>query len=121
MAESQMCDGGCIFVNEATGLICVALQVNLSAHEALVVIEELELTRQGNGAAPQARHSDNGSQLTLQGLATKLRNFAQIIAFAGMGMRHHHSGAASMQLGPSRAWCVPRCLAWQLIGQMQQV
>ena len=56
-AESQMYDGGCVFVDEATGLIYVVLQVNLNTHETLAAIEEFELMCRDNGVIPQVYHS----------------------------------------------------------------
>ena len=46
-----------------------------------------------NGVVPVQYQSDNGSAFTLSGFTAKLKEFAQIICFAGTGA-HHHNGTA---------------------------
>jgi hypothetical protein len=41
-SDSEMSDGGCVFIDSATGFIHLVLQVNLNTHEMLNAIHEFE-------------------------------------------------------------------------------
>jgi hypothetical protein len=47
---------------------------------------------------PQAYHSNNAAVFTPEGIAKKLRRFAQIITFVGT-RAHHHNGMAEHAIG----------------------
>jgi hypothetical protein len=88
-----MFSGGCLFVDHASGYIHVEFQTNLNTHETLNAKENFELMCRDNGVIPQNYVSDNGAAFTSAGFTAKLREFAQIIRFAGTGA-HHHNGTA---------------------------
>ena len=46
-----------------------------------------------HGVVPQSFLTDNGSAFTSSGFSDKLRDFSQVIRFAGAGA-HHHNGTA---------------------------
>jgi hypothetical protein len=98
MSDSEIFDGGCVFIDSATGFIHLVLQVNLNMHETLNAIHEFEQVCHDHGVVPQLYHSDNASVFTSEGMAEKLKRFAQIITFAGAGA-HHHNGMAKRAIG----------------------
>ncbi len=51
-----------------------------------------------HGVVPQVYYSDNAAVFTSEGMAEKLKRFAQIILFAGTGA-HHHNGMAEHAIG----------------------
>jgi hypothetical protein len=85
MSDSEMFDGGCVFIDSATGFIHLVLQVNRNTHETLNGIHEFEQVCRNHGVVPQLYHSDNASVFTSEGMAEKLKRFPQIITFAGAG------------------------------------
>jgi hypothetical protein len=78
MSDSEMFDGSCIFIDSVTGFIHLVLQVNLNMHETLNAIHEFEQVCRDHGVVPQLYHSDNASVFTSEGMAEKLKRFAQI-------------------------------------------
>lgn len=86
-----MFSGGCLFVDHASGFIQVEFQTSLNTHQTINAKENFELMCRDNGVIPQAYVSDNGSAFTSAAFTAKLRQFAQIIRFAGAGA-HHHNG-----------------------------
>jgi hypothetical protein len=98
MSDSEMFDGGCIFIDSAMGFIHLVLQVNLNTHETLNSIHEFEQVCHDHGVVPQVYHSDNATVFTSEVMAKKLKRFAQIITFAGTGA-HHHNGMAKCAVG----------------------
>jgi hypothetical protein len=97
-SDSEMYDGGCIFIDSATGFIPLVLQVNLNTHETLNAIHNFEQVCCNHEVVPQVYHSDNATVFTSEGMAKKLKRFAQIITFAGTGA-HHHNGMAKHVIG----------------------
>jgi hypothetical protein len=93
-----MYDGGCVIIDSATGFIHLVLQVNLNMHKMLNAIHEFEQVCRDNGVIPQVYHSNNAAVFTSEGMAEKLKRFAQIITFAGTGA-HHHNGMAKRAIG----------------------
>jgi hypothetical protein len=98
MSDSEMFDGSCVFIDSVTGFIHLVLQVNLNTHETLNAIHEFEQVCRDHGVVPQLYHSDNASVFTSEGMAERLKRFAQIIMFAGAGA-HHHNGMAEHAIG----------------------
>jgi hypothetical protein len=92
-SEDAMYSGGCVFVDHASGYLHVAFQVLLNSHETIDAKDKFELMCRDHGVIPQSYLSDNGTPFTSAGFADKLRTFAQIIQFAGVGA-HHHNGVA---------------------------
>ena len=83
--------GGCLSVDHASSFIHVKFQMNLNTHEAIKAKENFELMCRDHRVVPQTYLSDNGSAFTSVGFTAKLRDFTQIICFAGTGA-HHHNG-----------------------------
>ena len=92
-SESEMYSGGCLFVDHASGYIHIEFQTHLNTHEMLNAKEQFKLMCRDNGVIPQSFVMDNGSAFTSSGFSDNLRNFSQIIRFAGAGA-HHHNGTA---------------------------
>jgi hypothetical protein len=92
-SDSEMFSGGCMFVDHASGYLHVEFQTNLNTHETLAAKESYELMCRDHGVIPQSYVSDNGSAFTSAGFTANLREFAQVIRFAGAGA-HHHNGTA---------------------------
>ena len=90
---SHMYDGGCIFVDHASGHIDVQFQQHLNSHETLKAKERYESMARDVGVVPQAYRSDNGPAFSSQAFAKKLEVFEQTIKFAGAGA-HHQNGVA---------------------------
>jgi hypothetical protein len=91
--DNEMFSGGCLFIDHASGYIHVEFQTHLNTHETMHAKENFELMCRDNGVVPQSFVSDNGSAFTSAGFTTKLREFAQIIRFAGAGAHHHNETA----------------------------
>ena len=88
-----MFSGGCLFVDHASGFIHVEFQTHFNTQETINAKDNFELMCRNNGVVPVQYQSDNGSAFTLSGFTAKLKEFAQIIHFAGTGA-HHHNGTA---------------------------
>jgi hypothetical protein len=98
LGTSEMCSGGCVFVDHASGNAHVEFQQNLNTHETLRTKERCELCCRDHGIVPQQHQSNNGSQFALSGFAQRLLNFEQIVRFAGAGA-HHSDGVAERAVG----------------------
>jgi hypothetical protein len=68
-----MFDGGCVFIDSATGFIHLVLQVNLNTHEMLNAIHEFEQVCRDHGVVPQLYHSDNASVFKSEGMERSLK------------------------------------------------
>ena len=90
---SQMYDGGCIFVDHASGHIDVQFQQHLNSHETLKAKERYEAMARDVGVIPQTYRSDNGPAFASHAFAKKLEVFEQVLQFAGAGA-HHQNGVA---------------------------
>ena len=88
-----MFSGGCIFVDHASGFIHVEFQTHLNTHETINAKDNFKLMCHDNGVVLVQYQLDNGSAFTSSGFTAKLKEFAQIIRFAGTGA-HHHNGTA---------------------------
>eukprot|EP00978_Attheya_sp_CCMP212_P028855 scaffold100723_cov29-Attheya_sp.AAC.4 len=95
--DDSMYDGGCIFVDHATGLVHVEFQTHLTSHETLKAKDNFELMCRDNGVIVQSYLSDNGSAFTSKAFTARLAQFFQIIRFAGVGA-HHHNGTAERSI-----------------------
>jgi hypothetical protein len=95
--ESEMYDGGCIFVDHGSGYVHVEFQTTIDTHETLKAKQKFELLCRDFGVTPQQYQSDNGSPFTSQGFTENLSTFQQIIRFAGVGA-HHHNGCAERSI-----------------------
>ncbi len=72
-SDSEMFDGGCVFIDSATGFIHLVLQVNLNMHETLNATHEFEQVCRDHGVVPQLYHFDNAAVFTSEGMAEKLK------------------------------------------------
>jgi hypothetical protein len=88
-----MFDGGCIFVDHASGYVHVEFQTTLNSHETLQAKERYELMCRDVGVIPQAYLSDNGSAFASADFARHLSSFQQTMRFAGAGAHHHNAVA----------------------------
>ena len=91
--DDEMYSGGAIFVDHASGFIHVSYQKHLNTHETLKSKEAYELFCRDHGVIPQGYLTDNGSSFTSSGFTDHLKQFKQIVHFAGVGA-HHHNGNA---------------------------
>jgi len=91
--DSEMYDGGCIFVDHSSGYLYIVFQTTIDTHETLKAKQLFELHCRDYGVVPQSYQSDNGKPFTSQGFSESLSMFAQVIRFAGVGA-HHHNGTA---------------------------
>jgi transposase InsO family protein len=80
-----------LLVDHASGFLHVEFQTHLNTHETLEAKEKFELMCHNHGVIPQSYLTDNGSAFTSAGYTSKLREFAQVMRFAGAGA-HHHNG-----------------------------
>lgn len=92
-SEQEMYEGGCLFVDHATGYINVQFQTSLNSHQTLKAKQQFEEHCRDHGVLVQRYQTDNGSSFTSAAFAERLKDFAQIIRFAGVGA-HHHNGVA---------------------------
>jgi hypothetical protein len=74
MSDSEMFDGGCVFINSTTGCIHLVLQVNLNMHKTLNSFHEFEQVCHNHGVI-QLYHSNNAAVFTSEGMAEKLKRF----------------------------------------------
>jgi hypothetical protein len=78
------------------------------SHKMLNAIHEFEQVCRDHGVIPQLYHSNNASVFTSEGMAEKLKRFAQIIMFAGTDSElvtfhhkfHHSRNNIHHSLGP---------------------
>jgi hypothetical protein len=85
-SEDSMYSGGCMFVDHASVYLHVEFQTQLNTHETLKAKDKFEQMCRDHGVVPQSYLSDNG-------FTNMLRQFAQVIRYAGVGA-HHHNGVA---------------------------
>ena len=95
--DSEMYDGGCIFVDHGLGHIHVKFQTTIDTHETLKAKQKFKLICRDYGVVPQQYQSDNRKPFTSQGFTDNLSTFQQIIRFAGVGA-HHHKGCAERSI-----------------------
>ncbi|KAL7579713.1 hypothetical protein ACA910_021857 [Epithemia clementina (nom. ined.)] len=88
-----MYDGGCIFVDHASGYTHITMQAHLNTHETLQSKENFELLCRNVGVVPQEYLTDNGSAFKSREYTASLVEFKQIYRFAGTGT-HHQNGVA---------------------------
>ena len=91
--EDDMYGGGCIFMDHASSFVVIEFQSHLNTHETLKAKENLELKCRDFGVVVQQYLTDNGSAFTSGEFSEQLKEFRQIIHFAGVGA-HHHNGKA---------------------------
>ena len=89
----EMYDGGCIFVDHASGYIWIEFQPHLNSHETLRAKEAFELHCRDFGVVPQMYQADQGPAFTSAAFQDKLSAFEQVIRFAGAS-GHHQNGTA---------------------------
>lgn len=86
-----------------------------ATHETLKAKEGFELMCRDHGVVPQAYLSANGSSFTSSGFWAHLRQYAQIIHFAGTGA-HHYNGVAERAIRTimsiSRAMLLHAAVHW---------
>jgi hypothetical protein len=95
--DSEMYDGGCIFVDHSSGYVHVEFQTTIDTHETLKAKQQFELICRDYGVVPQQYQSDNGKPFKSQGFTESLSTFQRIIRFAGVGA-HHHNGCAERNI-----------------------
>ena len=105
-----------MFVDHASGFLHVEFQTHLNTHETLEAKEKFELMCHDNGVIPQSYLTDNGSAFTSAGYTSKLREFAQVMRFAGAGA-HHHNGiserAIQTTMSVSRTMMLHAAIHWR--------
>ena len=84
-------DGGCIFVDHASGLVHIQFQTVLTTHATIASKIAFESFCRDHGVVPQKYMSDNGSAFTSVDFTNHLSTFDQITRYAGVGA-HHHNG-----------------------------
>lgn len=94
---SDMYCGGCVFVDNFSGMIHIELQKNLNTHETLEAKAKFEAMALDSGVIPQSYLSDNGPAFTSQEFANRMKQFEQVSKFAGAGA-HHHNGVAERSI-----------------------
>lgn len=92
-ANSNGYTGGCLFVDQASGLVHVSFQEHLNTHETIVAKKEYETMAQDNGVVPTEYISDSGTAFTSQEFLQHLKEYRQIIHFAGTSAHHHNAVA----------------------------
>jgi transposase InsO family protein len=90
---NDMYTGGCLFVDHCSTHIDCQFQTHLNTHQTLIAKEQFELMCRDVGVIPQEYLTNNGSAFSSKDYTAKLREFAQIYRFAGVGA-HHHNGIA---------------------------
>ncbi|KAL7564557.1 hypothetical protein ACA910_013958 [Epithemia clementina (nom. ined.)] len=89
----DMYDGGCIFVDHASGYTHITMQAHLNTHGTLQSKESFELLCRNVGVVPQEYLTYNGSAFKSRDYTASLVEFRQIYCFAGTGT-HHQNGVA---------------------------
>ena len=114
-APTDMCDGGCIFVDHASGLIHAEMQPQLATHETLKAKEKFEMMCRDNGVIPQECRSDNGKAFTSRDFDQQLSLFQQVVRCAGVGAHHHNAcaeRAIRTAMSISRAMMLHAAVHW---------
>jgi hypothetical protein len=83
--------GGCIMVDNASGLTHVEHQQHLNTHETLEAIKQYERMCLDRGVVPTDYISDSGTAFTSKAFQAHLANYQQIIQFAGTAAHNHNS------------------------------
>ena len=83
--------GGCLFVDNASGLTHVEFQQHLNTHETLEAVKQFESMCLDSGVVPTHYTSDSGSVFTSKEFQKHLQQFNQIIHFAGTSAHHHNA------------------------------
>ena len=84
--------GGTVFIDEASGLFTVELQVSLGAAETIRAKNKMEREAIRHGIAILGYRADNGVYKSKE-FNDDLKKFNQTIIFSGVGA-HHHNGIA---------------------------
>jgi len=84
--------GGTIFIDEASGLFTVELQVSLGAAETIRAKNKMECKAIHHSIAILGYRADNGVYKS-KDFNDDLKKFNQTIIFSGVGT-HHHNGIA---------------------------
>jgi len=113
-SDYDMFDGGCIFVDTATGYIDVAFQAHLNSHETIKAKEQFELKCRDYGVVPRSYLSDNGTAFTSAAFTRHLSAFQQVNRFAGVGAHHHNRAERSIRtiMSISRAMLLHAAIHW---------
>ena len=94
---TEMFSGGCVFVDNFSGMIHVEMQKNLNTHETLEAKNKFEAQALDYGVIPQSYLSDNGPAFTSNEFERHMKQFAQVSKYAGAGA-HHHNGVAERSI-----------------------
>jgi hypothetical protein len=89
--------GGCIFVDNTTGLVHVEHQTSLTSHETLVAKERFEFACRDYGIIIQGYLYDNGAAFSGAEFSNHLARSEQAIRFASVGA-HHYNGIAEKSI-----------------------
>lgn len=113
--DEQMYSGGCIFVDHASNYVHVEHQPSMSTHSTLRAKEAYEAMCRDQGVIPQRFLLDNEPGFTSAQFSQHLREFKQIVRFAGAGA-HHHNGHAERAIqtimGISRTMMLHAAIHW---------
>ena len=82
--------GGSLLHDNASGLIHVEFHKHLNTHETLEGIKNFEAMCLDLGVVPTNYISDSGSAFTSKAFKDHLKNFHQIVKFAGTSAHHHN-------------------------------
>jgi len=83
--------GGCIMVDNASGLAHVEPQQHLNTHETLEAIIKYEKMCLDRGVVPTNYISDSGTAFTSKEFREHLSHYEQIIRFVGTSAHHHNA------------------------------
>ena len=96
--EKNKCVGGAIFVDHASGCVCVELQASMSSHDTLEAVKAFEKAMMSHGVVIQSHLTDDGSVFTNKDFVKHLEVFKQDSRLAGVGA-HHSNGMAERSIG----------------------
>ena len=91
--EHQRYYGGALFVDGASGYIHNYFITTPNTHETLAAKEDFENFCRDSGVIPSTYHADQDTSFTSYEFAQNLRNFKQIMNFAGTGAHHTNAPA----------------------------
>ena len=113
--------GGCIFVDAASGLIHVELQVYFNSSQTLKAKMSFEEFCKDLGVIPQSYVSDEGGAFTSKEYTKHLQKFKQKSGYATPGA-HHSNGVAERSIGTlmsiSRAMMHHAALHWPQVADI---